>query len=56
MAKKESEHSDEIFEMIELATGELDLLARAFEVIQAVCEERDEISDLEAPCVESLLH
>ena len=33
-------HSDS-FEIIEFAIGDLDTLARAFEIIEEVCEQRD---------------
>lgn len=44
MSKKEldealEERGEEIFEIIELAIDDIDLLTRAFEVIEQVCEE-----------------
>ncbi|MCB0319016.1 MAG: hypothetical protein KDD56_09685 [Bdellovibrionales bacterium] len=44
MKKQDLACKEEAFEMIELATSDLDVLARAFEVIQKVCEEKDLIS------------
>ena len=41
MKKQDLTNQDDAFEMIELATDDLEVLTRAFDVIKKVCEEKE---------------
>lgn len=51
---------EESFEMIELMNAEFDTLARAFDLISAVCaeglEDKDSLQDQKSTAPENLLH
>ena len=57
MKKQDLTNKEDAFEMIELATDDLDVLARAFDVIKKVCEEKDFVSlSLEEELTDTLIN
>lgn len=49
-------HKADALEIIELATNDIESLAKAFNLIKDVCEHRDTVISLDAEIEDSLVH